>query len=250
MKARKSKTAVTGNIAVRLRELAQREMEEKNLNKTQLAKNIGIERSALIKYMDDDVEIGVNALVKIAKYFDVSADFLLGLSKIQSPDHNDRSVYETTNLTPEAVKNYRKILKKLSYLNTEIFCYEHTMNFNTDYIAYKFLENPSFPDLILLMNDYMQKELKLHTKRNIFTNIVGEDSEESYFSPNSEEGEFALFRISEKVKAIAQDLVRQYEKEYQEDIDTLIDEETRDPMTKKHIAKKPPKKKNGEWNNG
>jgi transcriptional regulator with XRE-family HTH domain len=43
-------------------------------------------------------------LTKIAQYFNVSADFLLGLSEVESPDANARSAVEYTGLTEAAVE--------------------------------------------------------------------------------------------------------------------------------------------------
>ena len=43
-------------------------------------------------------------LTKVAQYFNVSADFLLGLSDVESPDANARSAVEYTGLTEAAVE--------------------------------------------------------------------------------------------------------------------------------------------------
>lgn len=103
MKARKSKTEVTANIAKRLTELVQNDIDANKLNRTRVAKNIGVERSALAKYMSDDIEIGVNALTKIAKYYNVPTDYLLGLTDVKSTNQNEKSICEKTGLSEEAL---------------------------------------------------------------------------------------------------------------------------------------------------
>lgn len=46
----------------------------------ELAKGSGVSSGSLSKYQNDAAEVGINNLVKIAEYFDVSTDWLLGLS--------------------------------------------------------------------------------------------------------------------------------------------------------------------------
>lgn len=46
-----------------------------------IEKDTGISRAALNNYANDKAEIGINNIVKLAKYFNVSADYLLGLSE-------------------------------------------------------------------------------------------------------------------------------------------------------------------------
>lgn len=63
-------------LAVRLREL----IEKKGLSMLQLAKEIGVSRQAINSYTLGESVPDANNLTKIAEYFDVSTDYLLGLS--------------------------------------------------------------------------------------------------------------------------------------------------------------------------
>ena len=45
-----------------------------------LASEIGISSGALSKYQNDNSEPGITALAKIAQYFGVTADYLVGMS--------------------------------------------------------------------------------------------------------------------------------------------------------------------------
>lgn len=114
MKARKSKTNVTESLSKRLGKLVETEMKNKKVNKTQIAKNIGIDRTALIKYINDDIEIGVNALVKIAEYYHVSTDYLLGLSLARTNDIKDISeqeVYKAVGVAEAGQSTIKKIVE-------------------------------------------------------------------------------------------------------------------------------------------
>ncbi len=57
-------------------------LQENGISKYQLAKDSGISKSVLSDYCNGKVQPTAEAIVIIAKYFDVSADYLLGLSDI------------------------------------------------------------------------------------------------------------------------------------------------------------------------
>ena len=68
-----------------------------------LAKEINISYGSLSKYQNDKAEAGIDALYKIATYFDVSTDFLLGLSKEPTMDVKTRSISEYTGLSSQTI---------------------------------------------------------------------------------------------------------------------------------------------------
>lgn len=63
-----------------------------------LAEEIGISSGALSKYQNDMAAPGIDALAKIAKYFKVSADWLLGLSQTPSTDESVEAVCKATGI--------------------------------------------------------------------------------------------------------------------------------------------------------
>ena len=62
-------------FAERLKELR----EEKVLSQMKLAQTLGISQSAIAKWELERAEPSASALLLCAKFFDVSADYLLGL---------------------------------------------------------------------------------------------------------------------------------------------------------------------------
>ena len=69
----------------------------------QLAKEIGISAGALSNYSNDSASAGMDAIVKIANYFCVSVDWLLGRSPTKSPNPTLQEVCIYTGLSEKAV---------------------------------------------------------------------------------------------------------------------------------------------------
>ena len=69
-----------------------------------IAEEIGINPSMLSKYLSDR-EPRIEALVKIARYFGVSTDYLLGLSTEKSLNTDMRTAEHTTGLSKKAIEN-------------------------------------------------------------------------------------------------------------------------------------------------
>lgn len=79
-----------GEIRDRIRDL----MKERGVNQNELAQNAGITESTLSRFLSGAVsKLSNGNIVAIAKYFDVSVDFLLGLASIP-----DRTNYEIAEL--------------------------------------------------------------------------------------------------------------------------------------------------------
>lgn len=61
----------------RLKEL----LKERGISQETLAKNIGVSQRAVSKWVNNQAEPTESSIVKCAKYFEVSADFILGLKE-------------------------------------------------------------------------------------------------------------------------------------------------------------------------
>lgn len=68
-----------------------------------IANDTGISRAALNNYANDKAEIGINNVVKLAKYFNVSADYLLGLSDAKTNDKELQAICDYTGLSEKNV---------------------------------------------------------------------------------------------------------------------------------------------------
>ncbi len=60
--------------------------EEKKVSQGVLAKELGVTRQAYSRYEREERELNYEGLTKLAKFFDVSIDYLLGASEYFYPD--------------------------------------------------------------------------------------------------------------------------------------------------------------------
>ena len=88
-----------GNTMDRIRDMCKR----RNITQVELAQAIGMDRSTLSRVMSEKTsKLSSQNLVAIANYFEVSTDFLLGLTDIPSRNNHD---IEQLGLSVEAAAN-------------------------------------------------------------------------------------------------------------------------------------------------
>lgn len=87
----------------RLKEIRQ----EKNLSQADIAKALGVTRQAISLYEQGRREMKLETLKKIADFFNVPVDYLLGISK-------DRSTLTIDDLNAEEQEAYERITDMLS----------------------------------------------------------------------------------------------------------------------------------------
>lgn len=101
-------------FAVRLREL----LEERETSQAVLAEYIGITRQAVSAYSLGTTLPDIEKLEKIANYFQVSADYLLGRTEIKQLDAEKQAVAEYLQLSEEAIDAMKRL--KYCYLEQRI----------------------------------------------------------------------------------------------------------------------------------
>ena len=65
----------------RLRDLR----EDADLNQTQVAKYLGMSQTGYSKYETGENDIPTQVLIKLARFYGTSVDYILGLSDIRTP---------------------------------------------------------------------------------------------------------------------------------------------------------------------
>lgn len=118
---------VTKDFADRLGQL----ISDSGKKVKKLADDIGVSSGALSKYQNDGAVAGIDALAKIAKYFGVSADWLLGIVNDPVFDADERAISEATGLSGLSVailtqsKSSPKLANILSILIEEEFSFAY-----------------------------------------------------------------------------------------------------------------------------
>ena len=92
--------------------------DEKPKTYQDIADETGVPKASISKYINDNGEAGINSLVKIARYFNVSTDYLLGLTPVKTGvDTNEgrlvRSICEYTGLSEDAVEKLHGYTKDI-----------------------------------------------------------------------------------------------------------------------------------------
>lgn len=100
----------------RLREL----MEKGKISQPQLAAAVGVQRQTISNYACGQSSPDWETLVRIAEFFDVSSDYLLGISDVQKAIPNLRMICDYTGLNIDAV-NALHSMKELAWYKTSLF---------------------------------------------------------------------------------------------------------------------------------
>lgn len=91
-------------FATRLRNL----ISENNISKNQLSEEIGVSRQAISQYCDGSTIPNADKLLKIAEFFNVSLDYLVGRTENFTTDNELRFVCDYTGLNDENVLKLRE----------------------------------------------------------------------------------------------------------------------------------------------
>ena len=82
--------------------------EDNDVKQSDLAKMLSLKPSAISKYETGLTQPNLSTIIKIAEIFNVSVDYLLGVSSVKNP-------YTKENFTPmecEIITRYRKLNKE------------------------------------------------------------------------------------------------------------------------------------------
>lgn len=124
------------NISViRFRNLVDREKSRESIARKMTEQGLNCNTSTITKHYNGDRTISTEYVIKYAKYFGVSTDYLLGLSDIATTDTNIRSICDYTGLSEKSVN----ILNDL--LNAGYYGYCKTINALIEEINFKILDS-------------------------------------------------------------------------------------------------------------
>lgn len=84
-------------------------LDNKGWKAIDLAKEAKISKSSVSTYLSGDQCPSISLIVKLAEALKVSTDFLLGLSDLESPKEDLKTVYKLTGLSDEAIIALKEI---------------------------------------------------------------------------------------------------------------------------------------------
>jgi plasmid maintenance system antidote protein VapI len=98
-------------------------------NATALAKEAGLQQSAISDYLNKDRAPDCGTIYALARHFHVSADYLLGLEPIPATDLTTRDIHNKTGLSEENISRLLKVenhTSGLSYADFVNMCLDAT----------------------------------------------------------------------------------------------------------------------------
>lgn len=111
MKNQKTMTETEKTFTERLNTL----MKNKNITQSTLADVLGVSRQAVSTYTKGDISPDFEKLKKICEFFDVSTDYMLGISNAESIIAEERFCSEFTGLNTNSIR----LLNSISEQKTE-----------------------------------------------------------------------------------------------------------------------------------
>ncbi len=128
----------------------------------QIAKEIGVTRQSISQYCDGSTVPNADKLLKLAQYFNVSADYLLGITNAKTIDKDVQFICEYTGLNESVIgsladrelPNYIAELLNLfskSY-QTEYLCKSIINYLNTENLEIKGTDYFDFGDMDCILN--------------------------------------------------------------------------------------------------
>lgn len=132
-------------------------MFDKKTSQTELAAHVKCTRQAISLYATGQSTPDIDILVKMAKYFEVSTDYLLGLTTTKTSDVKIKNICKYTGLSENAVNGIISI-------NNEIHLQETKDILNEILISGKFKE--LICDIVLSIDHYFNKK-RLGIKRSL-----------------------------------------------------------------------------------
>lgn len=107
---------MSGNLSVttkRIREL----IDDSGLSRKELAEELSCDVSTIAKHYNGERAVNAEFIVKYAKRFNVSADYLLGLTETATTDKDTRVICDYTGLSEKAVEELHTLTEIYEYID-------------------------------------------------------------------------------------------------------------------------------------
>lgn len=156
-------------INQRIKEL----IDNSGKTRQEIAKDLNCDTSTITKHYNGDRDITTFFLIKYANLFNVSADYILGLSDVKTTDIKLKSVCEFTGLSEDSIKALRNI-KKIEYMSFYFRWFNSKISINNvlEYIDKEDITKYKMEDVEKLKVDKKEVEDFEERKNYIVTHIL------------------------------------------------------------------------------
>lgn len=226
--------------------------EDNNITQQALADDLEITRQSLSLYEKADRTINIDLLYKIAKYFDVSADYLLGLTDNKTLDITVKAICEYTGLSEEAVES----LADFTNLDFSEPIINATQEENEQYykvalnifeIRNDFIASDCFWDILEYISelDITSEQWENAVTNKVLAELKGSNAYRFYFEATmniSKECDVIRYLVTEKIN----EYINFYDKRIDDEHKRIISNFEREQKLKEKILKEV--SDNGEHN--
>ena len=137
-------------------------VDKSGLTREEIAKRLDIDTSTVTKYYNGNRKLTIEAVRKFSVLFDVSADYLLGLSDAETNDKDVQFICDYTGLNESAVNNLNSFYEQAKTFQS--FQDETAMKFInfllrgevTDYFG----SSDGFGDVLFTLNKYILSQIE------------------------------------------------------------------------------------------
>lgn len=113
--------------------------KEKGLKQDDVAQAVGITRASLSYYEKGERSVDIEVLYKLCQFYNISIDYLFGLSKVKTPDIDIKAMATKTGLSEKSINvlqtekslNHLYIVDVINILLND--CWTHPESRNTKY---------------------------------------------------------------------------------------------------------------------
>ena len=197
-------------------------MQERNISAAELARAIGLSRVTVHKYRSGDITPPITSVCKIARFFGVSTDYLLGLTDVRSLNPDVVNVAAYTRLSDDAVAAIHSLASRTVRLS--MFHADLAGDYPVGYLdhlserlGYDGISNmtaaDAFPTFLDALDNYVQircleeihrKEHKVDLRKGAYRVPL---SESSLAERLKQFGLLFSFALAEQTKKLAESIV-------------------------------------------
>ena len=188
----------------RLRKL----IDDTGLARQEIADRIGCDVSTITKHYNGTRNITTDFIVMYAKYFEISTDYLLGMTDAKTTDKDRRYITDVTGLSEDAVG-------ALEFIKTYLFSYVDADSLQS--VTNGFIAGGAFQNLVVAMAEYKKEVCE---QEALLTKHYENNQQNSFYPDDAvkrdQRMKLALFDVQE----VAKDHIK---KELREKLDTIED---------------------------